>query len=566
MRKIYLLSIILWGTLVGMAQPPQALNYQAIARGNNGVPLASRTISVRASVLNGSATGPIVYSETHIATTNQFGLFTLNVGTGVPASNQFDYINWAAGAKFLQIETDFNGGANYSLMGTSELVSVPYALCARNVSDPLWARAGNNICNNNIGGNVGIGITNPVAGLQVFDKAVVFSTSPDSIDHNPLSAASETGPGSRFLWEPRKVALRIGYTSNNSWDSLYNETMVIGSSNIVSAPYSYVFGSDNQLLGGYNSFCIGRKNRMGKSVGAYCLGDNNNVADNFGNNDGSVCIGSYNVARSWYSYLFGRELISLNMDEIVLGRGNDTSGFDGSHERAFTVGIGQAALRENAMVIQRNGRIGIGISRVDDKVVISANSALGYATLKLLETEQNDFTRLRMANAGNSNYWDVAGLSGAQGNANNFLNFYFSPSGNVLSLRGDGNAVLMGTLTQNSDERLKKNIIAITSGTLGKLEQLRAYTYQWKDATRDQETQIGFLAQEIEKVFPELVKYGEDGVRSVSYTGMVPVLLQATRELKCKNDELQQRYEADIKMLKAEIELLKKNIIQTINH
>jgi hypothetical protein len=70
----------------------------------------------------------------------------------------------------------------------------------------------------------------------------------------------------------------------------------------------------------------------------------------------------------------------------------------------------------------------------------------------------------------------------------------------------------------------------------------------------------------MEKVFPELVKYGEDGVRSVSYTGMVPVLLQATRELKWKNDELQQRYEADITMLKAEIELLKKNVLQTINH
>jgi hypothetical protein len=129
------------------------------------------------------------------------------------------------------------------------------------------------------------------------------------------------------------------------------------------------------------------------------------------------------------------------------------------------------------------------------------------------------------------------------------MNFYYSSTGDIFSLKANGNAVLMGTLTQNSDERLKKNIVPIAGSMLDKIAQLGAYTYQWKDDKRDQNVQIGFLAQEIEKVFPELVKTDND-VKSVAYTGMVPVLLQATKELK-------NSYESKLNALEQQIALLK---------
>jgi hypothetical protein len=119
-----------------MAQVPQALNYQAVARDNSGNILANRSISVRLSVLDGSNIGPSLYAETHNPTTNQFGLFTLAVGTGQPVSGVFSQIVWPGSSKWLKVELDANGGANYVLMGSSQLLTVPFAFFADSSRNP----------------------------------------------------------------------------------------------------------------------------------------------------------------------------------------------------------------------------------------------------------------------------------------------------------------------------------------------------------------------------------------------------------------------------------------------
>ncbi len=110
------------------AQAPQGIVYQAVARNSSGVEIENQAIVVRISIRNMTASGTIVYSETHNVNTNQFGLFTLNIGTGSPVSGSFPTINWGSGSKFLQTEVDF--GTGYLDMGTSQLQSVPYALYA----------------------------------------------------------------------------------------------------------------------------------------------------------------------------------------------------------------------------------------------------------------------------------------------------------------------------------------------------------------------------------------------------------------------------------------------------
>jgi hypothetical protein len=115
------LSASLW------AQAPQAFNYQGVARDLSGTAMATKNISVKASILDGSLTGTVVYAETHAIATNQFGLFTLSIGTGTVASGIFANTNWASGNKFLKIEIDPNGGSSYTLAGTTQLLSVPYA-------------------------------------------------------------------------------------------------------------------------------------------------------------------------------------------------------------------------------------------------------------------------------------------------------------------------------------------------------------------------------------------------------------------------------------------------------
>lgn len=105
----------------------------------------------------------------------------------------------------------------------------------------------------------------------------------------------------------------------------------------------------------------------------------------------------------------------------------------------------------------------------------------------------------------------------------------------------NGNAVLQGTLTQNSDARLKKNIVSLQN-TLNAIQQLHGYTYHWKDNSNPDE-QIGLLAQELQKVYPQLVKENDKGILSVNYSGMVPVLLEAIKEQQGQIEKQQQRIE-----------------------
>ncbi|MCD4681069.1 MAG: hypothetical protein K8S00_11860 [Bacteroidales bacterium] len=143
------------------SQTPQGLNYQAVARDANGLPLTSEPISIRVSILTGSASGSSVYTETHDLSTNSLGLFTLIIGEGV-SSDDFSAIDWATGGgKWLQIEMDVTGGSNYLLMGTSQLLSVPYALFAQNASNgsSQWNSTANGIFYNS--GSIGVGTNSP---------------------------------------------------------------------------------------------------------------------------------------------------------------------------------------------------------------------------------------------------------------------------------------------------------------------------------------------------------------------------------------------------------------------
>ncbi|OYT13117.1 MAG: hypothetical protein B6I19_06770 [Bacteroidetes bacterium 4572_114] len=115
--------------LATMAQAPQAISYQAVARSLDGDPVINQEISVKISILSESASGNVVYSETHSVETNSMGLFTLEIGNpGLVLSGSFQDIPWGVAEYFLKLEIDENGGANYQLMGVSQLLSVPYSL------------------------------------------------------------------------------------------------------------------------------------------------------------------------------------------------------------------------------------------------------------------------------------------------------------------------------------------------------------------------------------------------------------------------------------------------------
>lgn len=111
-----------------MAQAPEKFTYQAVVRNANNQLMTNTLVGVRVSIMQGSSTGSVVYSETQMLSTNANGLMTLNIGDGNIVYGNFSTINWGNGPFFLKSEIDVSGGSNYTISSTQQLLSVPYAL------------------------------------------------------------------------------------------------------------------------------------------------------------------------------------------------------------------------------------------------------------------------------------------------------------------------------------------------------------------------------------------------------------------------------------------------------
>ncbi len=141
MKKIILSSILLLAiNFNSSAQAPEGFNYQAVVRDASNATLNNQAIGMRLSIKQGSASGTSVYIETFSVTSNAFGLVNLEIGSGAIVAGNFSTINWANGPYFMETAVDNTGGTTYAVMGTSQLVSVPYALHAKtadNVTNDL---------------------------------------------------------------------------------------------------------------------------------------------------------------------------------------------------------------------------------------------------------------------------------------------------------------------------------------------------------------------------------------------------------------------------------------------
>ncbi|MBZ0207363.1 MAG: DUF1566 domain-containing protein [Flavobacteriales bacterium] len=159
-----LLISLSFGTL--LAQTPQAFNYQGVARDAGGDAVVNTAIGVEFQLHQTSAGGMVVYSETHTSTTNEHGLFSMEVGNGTPTTGTFANIDWSAGPYFLEVGLDPVGGSSYTSMGTQQLQSVPYALHAGSAetADTDWTETASEVYTLK---DVGIGTSSPQALLDL---------------------------------------------------------------------------------------------------------------------------------------------------------------------------------------------------------------------------------------------------------------------------------------------------------------------------------------------------------------------------------------------------------------
>ena len=259
MKKIITICAVLLMTASVFAQAPEKMSYQAVMHDGSNALVTSTAVGMQISILQYSASGTAVYVETQTPTSNINGLVSLEIGSGTVVSGDFTTIDWANGPYFIKTETDPTGGTSYTITGTSQLLSVPYALHAKTAetvtgtiteTDPIF------------GASVASGITgadttnwnnkldsytetDPIFGASVASGITGTDT---TYWNNKLDSYSETDPVFGA-----SVASGITGTDTTNWNNKQDQLVAGSNISIVGNTISATGGSSNDFYLGQDT-------------------------------------------------------------------------------------------------------------------------------------------------------------------------------------------------------------------------------------------------------------------------------------------------------------------------
>ena len=324
-KQILFLVVFIAAAFLVHAQAPNAIPYQGVARNAGGNILASQPISLRISIHDVTATGTVVFSETHAVTTNTLGLFNVNIGSGTAITGTLTGVDWGNGAKFIQVEMDPAGGIAYADMGTTQLNSVPYALYAGN------ANSGNFVdltTNQTIAGSKFFTSDLSVNGMRLGgDGGALFNTyfGTDALLNNQGSANTAVG-----MWALKNSTTTSGNTAVGTWALSENTTGGYNSAFGNAALTSSTIGTANTAIGqtnlgnnttgSYNT-ALGHNSMMGNSTGNAntTLGSNADVGA--GNLENATAIGFNAIVDASNKVQIG----NVNLNAVQLGTGSNVT-------------------------------------------------------------------------------------------------------------------------------------------------------------------------------------------------------------------------------------------------
>lgn len=588
MKKIAVLFVSIWlMTMAVIAQTPQAFKYQAVARNSTGNLIQNQLVAFRISILQDSPSGTLLYQERHTTNTNNYGLANLNIGNGTVLSGIFSSIDWSLGQMYIKVELDPLGGTVYQNMGTTQLLSVPFALHS----------------------NSSTGLTLPFEGtaLTAEQDSYAFKVSNSG---TATGSAAITGHATATTGLTRGIIGQSdspngrgvqGYASNTTGSAFG----VAGFTNSNGA--AGVYGSATSSTGATSGVEGYSGSTQGTGVKGYAGTSTGTTFGVYGHSASNQGTGVFGFASAPTGSTYGVEGRSSSPSGVgVFGTSDATTGsawgIFGSSGSTSGRAIGARAYSStgttfgiHSQVISNDGfsgyftggkfyvsgNVGIGTENPASKVHIQASSA-GDIIRITHPTTNNYLFRFRQSTINGSGAFYVYDDAGndqiflfAEGdsyiNGGNLGVGTTSPTeklhvvGNVrVSSIGSGvywgpvNRSFDGTFTTStSDIRLKENIKTLNGG-LDKVLQLRGVTFTWK-SNPEYGNRIGFIAQEMEQVLPELVFTNDvDGYKGVNYAEVTAVLVEAIKDLKAENDRMKienEKMNARIERLEASMNL-----------
>jgi hypothetical protein len=346
-------------------------------------------------------------------------------------------------------------------------------------------------------------------------------------ESNNIPSVPDLGPGRRLMFYPGKAAFRAGLVNGIEWDNtnVGSCSIAMGLNTMAKGSYTTAMGVATTAIGEYST-------AMGYATTAGGYYSTAMGRSTIASGDNATAMGFFTKASGEYSTALGYVTEAKAFGGLSVGLYNNIDDNPNaesaiSTDRIFQLGNGTSQNnRSNAMTVLRNGNTGIGIVDPTHRLDLAGR------------------IRIRSGGTGSTsagiwlNKIDNSGLLGFVGvDGNNDIGIYSNTSGwSFVMDDATGNAKVKGTVTANgvtltSDERLKKDITPLDEA-MPLLEKLNGYQYHWKDASLDASLQTGLLAQEVEKVLPELVKTDDNGMKSVNYIGLIPYMLEAAKEQK----------------------------------
>ena len=205
MKKVFSILAAVLLTASVFAQSPEKMSYQAVIRNSSDALVTNTQIGLEVNIRQGTTSGTVVYTETQTPTTNANGLVSIEIGGG----SGFNTIDWANGPYFIETKTDPAGGTNYTITGTSQLLSVPYALYAANAGTATG------------GGN----FTHYIG--EEYGGGVIFHLWKDNagVEHGLIVALTDQSISQ--AWS-NVTSAEIGTSAQSSWDGLSNSNSIVG--------------------------------------------------------------------------------------------------------------------------------------------------------------------------------------------------------------------------------------------------------------------------------------------------------------------------------------------------
>ncbi len=437
-------------------------------------------------------------------------------------------------------------------------------------------------------GNVGIGTSNPLARLHVADSSVVFAL--DGLTYSPGgSNPPVSGPGRRMLWFADRGAFRAGGVDDTQWDK---DSIGI---------YSIGAGFNTKAMGSY-SIAIGNRTACyaPNSVAIGYLSTTNSIYStaigfySSTNNENATAIGYIANANGWYSMAIGARVNANGHNSMAMGHSTSANGINsttmgvltrangnasvamgnatiarafngvsmGSYndstdspnpnvrnpqDRIFQLGNGTSdADRKNAITVLQNGNTGIGVLAPTNKLHVTTG------TVRFEGFAGTGGTAFSLGGNGDIQV-DAPGIVGGR--------FIVKDNGNVgigtaspsQKLQVAGNICATGTIGSCSDIRYKKDLTPINN-SLPAILSLNGIYYRWKkdefpSMQFNDQRQLGFSAQEIEIIFPEMVMTDVNGYKSVDYGRLTPVLVEAIKEQQKQIDDKQKQIDDQQKQI-----------------